>query len=116
MLVKALLDEYHTVINDNNNGNLFLHLFEQQTLNSICPILQEHYSVNIIVHETWLDLDYFNQQYSQEYDHNLPCIDIHQQVNANGIGHVSLINPKMHAYKTKYGLQCKVCKIHKLKV
>ena len=45
---KALLDEHHTVIND----NLFLHLFEQQTLNSICPILQEHYSVNIIVHET----------------------------------------------------------------
>ena len=82
-----------------------------QSLNSICPILQEHYCVNITVHETRSDLDYIIQQYPQEYDHDLPCIDIHQQVNANGIGHVSLINPKMYAYKTKYGLQCKFCKV-----
>ena len=105
---KALLDEYQSVITD----NLFLPLFEQ-SLNAIRPILQEHYSVNITVHETRSDLDYIIQQYPQEYDHDLPCIDIHQQVNANGIGHVSLINPKMYAYKTKYGLQCKFCKVHR---
>ena len=85
---KALLTEYLSVIDDNP-----LLAVLPQSLNYICPILQEHYGVNITVHETRSDLDFIIAQFPQEYDHEIPCIDIHQKVNENEFVHVSLKNP-----------------------
>ena len=80
---KALLTEYKSVIEYNP-----LLACLTQSLNIICQALQEHYFVNITVHETRSDEDYIIAQFPQEYDHNIPSIDIHQQVNANEFGHV----------------------------
>ena len=82
---KALLTEYKYVIE-----YYPLIAWLPHSLNIICPALQEHYSVNIKVHETRSDEDYIIAQFPQEYDHNIPSIDIHQQVNENEFGHVSL--------------------------
>ena len=61
--------------------------------NTVKSILQEHYGVNITVQETRSDLDFIFVQFPQEYDHEIPCIDIHQKVNENEFVHVSLKNP-----------------------
>ena len=69
---QALLTEYKSVIEYNP-----LLACLPQSLNIICPALQEHYCVNITVHKTRSDEDYIIAQFPQEYDHEMPCIDIH---------------------------------------
>ena len=79
-----------------------------QKLRIVCPILQAHYSVNILVHQT-KPMDVIRAKFPQWYDHSLPRVDIHQSILDNETAHVGVISRFRSNYEKEFGWSCLFC-------
>ena len=101
-----------------------------QRLKLVCPILQAHYRVNILVHQVIKVLrsraqkifylffntslqtkpkDVIRARFPEHYDHSLPRIDIHQHMFDDDSGHIGVISHFRTKYEKDYGWTCVIC-------
>ena len=92
-----LAEKYPTIVKDS-----------KQKLEIICPILQEHYNVNIVVHQI-VTKDVIVYSSPKVYEAWRPRIDIFQEIEGE-IGHVGVISYINSKYIENHGWTCVICK------
>ena len=82
-----------------------------QTLEIACPILQEHFKVNVLIHQA-IPKDVIVYKSPKIYDPTRPRVDLIQERDEN-VAHIGVISFKRYPYFDAKGLMCVICMSNK---
>ena len=100
---QALYEEYLSII----EKYPVLKKDSSQRLEIVCPILMEHYKINVIVHQI-VTKDIVVYKSPKVYDVTRPRVDLYQH-REGSIAHIGLISYKNYGYIDNYGSTCLIC-------